>query len=190
MTRTLSAALVTASLLAVPTDAFGQFSTVVGGGVAFPTGELADGVTTGRPTELRTPAHVGWWASVSGIFEIGSTGLSAGVRGSWSRMGHDGEDEPSNVLAGFLIAEFAVPGVPVVTPFVFGGPGQMGFSYIGQVRNVSGGAWMYGGGLSLPLGAASARLEASWTRGSGEVDGIEFVGVAATFRLRFPPGSG
>jgi hypothetical protein len=119
------------------------------------------------------------------LFGIGSTGLSAGGRGFWGQSGHDDSDIKSKLFGGFLVAEYALQIVPRLSPYVYGGIGRMVYNYDEQLTDS---ARMLGGGIAVDLNGPALRLDGSWIGGTGETDGIGFVGIAATVRM--PLGAG
>ncbi len=152
-----------AVLLAMPLQA--QF-VYVGGGVAIPTGEFGDFADTG-------------WTSVAGIgFDIGDSGVAAGVEGFYGQNDHETEGDKTNPYGamGFLMYRAGNPSR--VGPYVFAGAGVLAADQsVGTAESTETNfGYEFGAGLDFPF----ASRVGAWLEGRfmGSSD-ANFFGILA-----------
>lgn len=165
MMKRLSLALAAVGLLlfAVPLQAQGIF---VGGGVTIPTGEFGDFADTG------------WLATGGFWFDLGDSGVAAGVEGFYGQNDHDTEGEKTNPYGamGFLLYRVGSP--ERVGPYGFGGAGVIvhDFSSATESSSDTNFGYEFGAGLDFPFTTrVGAWLEARFM-GSSETN---FFGILA-----------
>ena len=154
MTRRLFAVLVAGALVAAPAVASAQLSTAfsLAGGLAIPTGDLANGVKTGY--------------NVAGGLDLGGPVIPFGVRLEGSYTSFDGKVSGSgsaNLIAGIANAVLSLsPGL--ISPYVIGGVGYYsagasgcGTGGCGSRQNGAGANG--GGGIKFGLGGLSTFAE-------------------------------
>jgi Outer membrane protein beta-barrel domain len=155
--------------LTVPLTAQAQ-SFFVSGGAAFPNGDFGDVVDTG-------------WLVVGGVtFDVGESGLWAGVEGSYGRHSTDIDGfnaKPYGVM-GFLGYSFPTEGN--VDPYFFGGAGLQGVSVsfpVGPSDSDSAFGYQFGGGLVFGNPANSVRpyVEGRYQGSSDDSVDLNFIGV-------------
>ena len=158
--RVFLASLAIMSLaLTAPLTAQAQ-SVFISGGAAFPSGDGSAGVNTG-------------WLAVGGIsFALGSSGLWAGVEGSYGRHTTDffipTSVKPWSVM-GFL--GYSFPTESNLDPYIFGGAGLARVTR-SPARSFSEFGYEGGLGLAFGSGANSVRpyVEGRFQGAGGEID--------------------
>jgi hypothetical protein len=176
--------------LSAPVQAAAQFNFTVGGGVTVPGSTFADGIESVIAAESRQPANNGWSLSLDVAYTVAGSGVTVGARGLMGLTSHVDIEPGTTLAAALLFGEYAFEWVPTVEPFLYAGAGHLSYSYRSRTLKIStkdaeGTAIQLGGGVGLPIGGLTLRLDGSWTRGAGTVDGIDFIRLGATMRMTF-----
>ena len=155
--------------LAVPFTAQAQ-SFFISGGAAFPNGDFGDVVDTG------------WLVAGGVLFDVGESGVWAGVEGSYGRHSTDIDGfnaKPYGVI-GFLGYSFPTDGN--VDPYIFGGAGLQGVSVsFPSLPSESDSAFGYefGGGLVFgnPTNSVRPYVEGRYQGSNADAVDLTFIGA-------------
>jgi len=164
--RVLLTSLAVVSLaLTAPFAAQAQ-SLFISAGLASPSGDDLDGVSTG------------WMAAGGVTFDVGSSGVWAGVDGAYGQntTDFDGEKVKPYSLMGVLGYSFPTEGS--VSPYVWGGAGLQGVKFSddgGSSESESGFGWQAGAGLGFGSSDSNVRpyVEGRYHSASIDVDGFD-----------------
>lgn len=141
-------------------------SIFISGGLASPSGDDMDGVDTG------------WMVAGGLIFDVGSSGVWAGVDGAYGRNTTDLDGETVKPFSVMGVLGYSFPTEGSVSPYVWGGAGLQGIKFsdeLGGSESESGFGWQAGAGISFGGADSNVRpyVEGRYHSASIDIDGFD-----------------
>lgn len=140
-------------------------SIFISGGLASPSGDDLDGVSTG-------------WMAAGGItFDVGSGGLWTGVEGAFGRNTTDFDGETVKPFSLMGVLGYSIPTEGSIHPYLWGGAGLQGVKFsddLGGSESESGFGWQAGAGIGFGgEGNVSPYVEGRYHSASLDIDGFD-----------------
>jgi hypothetical protein len=153
-------------------DASGQASIFVMGGLSVPTGDYGE------------IANAGWLAQAGVGIPVGAAGVTLGASGLYGVNNHEPppDGDKTNLYGGLAFLQYTIGEATAVAPYVYGGVGFLTHSYKSETfteESTSGLAGTVGGGVNIPLGGTIGFVEGEYLTGFGDIDGTDLFVVSA-----------
>lgn len=135
----------------VPTQADAQTTLYISGGGSFPTGNFGD------------IANTGWMIAGGAIFDVGTSGLGAGIEGFYGQNNHSYQlldlNEKTSPYGVMAILDYAFGTGEGISPYVFGGAGLLVHRFSSDATESTSDSqfgYQFGAGLGLPIAATTS----------------------------------